>query len=585
MGRILGALVLAAVCLALAAPWSFAAATVVELDPQQQPQRLLQGGEAWLDPTGAATIEQVASGDARQWQPLGQKAIYPLARGKALWVRFTLRTEASPGGERWYIEVPYPAVDRVTLFSPAPATGRWTAASAGDLLPVADWAVPHRHPLLPLATRSGGTRTLYLRVENSHSFSAPLQFVTESHHSLGEQRMSLLLGFYFGLVGLTMTLAILSAATLRDRAFALYAVTVAALGLTQAAMTGIAGMHLWPNSAWWNDISLFVFPVLAAGCMAGFIASVVSLRERSQRVHNLVVGLALMSLPLTLALLLVAPGLRNALMLPYVGALIPLLLLVLVWAISRGDRYAGWVLAASVPVAVGAALPLARSAGWIAANFWTQHSMQLALALQLPVLLIMLMHRSQQRRDYSRRMQGLDRFDPATGLINDSVFRERLVRLIARSVRFKYRSAILLVDIVNLDQIRRDFDRRAAEELPLRVAGRLLSAAREIDSVARLAENRFGLLLEGPLKADEVAEAAPRIVARCLMPFKDRPLNWAPQVRVAQGLIPKDGNDPDHLISQLDALLSAASSDGKRAVFLVSKPNLPTPMPLTPSTF
>ena len=33
-------------------------------------------------------------------------------------------------------------------------------------------------------------------------------------------------------------------------------------------------------------------------------------------------------------------------------------------------------------------------------------------------------------------------------------------------------------------------------------------------------------------------EAAPRIVAHCLMPFKDRPLAWAARVRVAQALIP-----------------------------------------------
>ena len=42
------------------------------------------------------------------------------------------------------------------------------------------------------------------------------------------------------------------------------------------------------------------------------------------------------------------------------------------------------------------------------------------------------------------------------------------------------------------------------------------------------------LLLEGPLHADEVAEAGPRIVARCLMPFKGHPLEWSAQVRVAE---------------------------------------------------
>jgi len=246
-----------------------------------------------------------------------------------------------------------------------------------------------------------------------------------------------------------------------------------------------------------------------------------------------------------------------------------------VWATLRGDRYAPWVLAGSLPVAIGAAFPLARTAGLIPVSFWTMHGMQIGIAIELPILLVMLMIRSQQRREHARRIQGLDRIDPATGLINAHVFHERLVRLIARSQRLKIRSAILLVEIVNIDQIRRTFGDEATQELPLRVAGRLLSVARDIDSVARLSDYRFGVLLEGPLKADEVAEAGPRLVARCLMPFKSRPLEWTAQVRVAQGLIPMDGTDPNVLIGQLETLLASAGPDNKRAVLMLSKPAAP----------
>jgi GGDEF domain-containing protein len=555
-------------------------AAPVELDPERQPQRLLAGADTWIDASGGSPIEQVARDGSLPWQPLGEDTIYPLARGKALWVRFTLRTEANPVGERWYLEVPYPAVDSVTLFTPD-AAGRWNASSAGDQLPVTEWPVPHRHPLLPLATRSGGTRTLYVRIENSHTFSAPLQFITESHQSLSEQRIALLLGFYFGLVALTIALSALSAATLRDRAFGLYALMAAAMGMTQAGMTGISGMHLWPGMPWWNDVAQFIFPVLATGLMCGFIAAVISLKDRSRWLYAMLIGLGLLALPVVLALLAVDPSQRYRLMLPYVVAAIPALLSTLLWALSRGDRYAGWVLAATVPVAIGAAFPLARTAGLIPSSALTMHSMQFALAVQLPALLVMLLHRSQQRRDYTRRMQTLDRLDPATGLLNAAVFHERLGRLIARSVRLKYRSAILLVEITNLEEIRRDFDRNAAQELPLRVAGRLLTAGREIDSVARLSDHRFGLLLEGPLKAEEVAEAAPRVVARCLLPFENRPAGWEAKVRVAQGLIPKDGTDAEELMAKLEELLESAS-DNKREVFMLSKPNLPLAMPLTP---
>ena len=584
MRRSRGALLLAALFgLALLFASSFARATTpIVLDAQQQPQRLLRAGDAWLDTTGRMAITDVAGNTEFAWKPVTGSEIFPLARDKALWLRFTVRADAATPGDRWYLEVPHAAVDKVTLYTLL-ANGTWRGATAGDLLPVSQWPVPHRHPLLPLSVSLGGNQTYYVKVENSHSFSAPLQFVSESYQSLGEQQIALLLGIYFGLAALAFVMAVLSAISLKDLGFALYAATVLSMTMTQAALTGIGGLHLWGELPWWNDISPFVLPVVAGGCMLGFVAEVVSVRERWPLLHSVANGIALLAVPLVVGILMTDASTRFRLMLPYVVASMPIIIAILLWALRRGDRYAGWILAGNIPVAIGALFPVMRTAGMIPATFWTMHSMQFGLALELPILMVMLLHRSQQRRDFIRRVKGIDRIDPATGLLNAAVFQERLVRLIARSVRLKYRSAILLVDITNLDQIRRDFDRQAAQELPLRVAGRLLSAAREIDSVARLSDHRFGLLLEGPLKADEVAEAAPRVVARCLMPFRNRPLGWSAQVKVAQALIPMDGTDPDQLIGQLEALLASASQDSKRAVFNLSRPGTLPPRPLATS--
>lgn len=544
----------------------------LELDPDRQPVQLTLA-EAWLDATGEVSLDHVATAPALPWRPAVARTIYPLGTHKALWFRFTL--PQPPTGERWYLEIPYAAVDLVTLFEPA-EDGGFTSQRAGDTMRVAEWPVPHRHPLLPLAAGAGTQpRTYLLKVENSQSFSAPLQLVSESHLGRGEQRMALILGMYFGLAALTVVLAVVGAVTLRDAPYALCALTVGLMGLTQASLTGMAGLHLWPNFAWWNDVAPLVLPVLAVGTLVWFVAAVVSMRERSPNLHAVLAGTCLLGAAVAMGVMVIEPSLRISLMVPYLLCAAVVGIGSLLWAARRGDRFAAWLLLGSLPVAIGGALPLARSAGLIAVSFWTIHGMQIGLAIELPILLVMLMVRSQNRREHARRIQGLDRIDPATGLLNAQVFHERLVRLIRRSERLKIRSAVLLVDITNLEQIRHDFDRASAQELPLRVAGRLLSVARDIDSVARLSDHRFGLLLEGPLKADEVAEAGPRVVARCLMPFKNRPLEWSAQVRVAQGLIPMDGNDADQLIGQLEMLLVSAPPEGKRAVLMLARPAAP----------
>jgi len=560
---LLGVVVLLAA--AVAAPaW---ARTVLDLEPDRQPIELLDWGDAWIDTTGQARVDEVAADTEISWAPTRQGAIYPTTTGKILWIRFTI--PPAPDTERWYLEIPYSSVNRVTLYTPD-SIGHWMPQEAGDTLPVAEWPVPHRHPLLPVLVSAEEPRKYLLRVENPHSFSAPLSFVSESYLSHHEQRTSLILGIYFGLAGLAAAVGALSAVSLRDSAYGFYAASVALMGLSQAAMTGIGGLHLWPHAPRWNDLSPMVLPVVAVGSLLWFFSAVVSMPERSRKLHRVLTGMALLSLATAGGIALVEPSLRLRLMVPYIAIATTVSIGAMIWAARRGDRYALWLFAGSAPVIIGAMFPLARLSGLIPISFWTLHGMQVGIAIELPVLLVILMVRSQQRREHNRRIHGLDRIDPATGLINGAVFEERLARMMARSQRLKYQSAVLVVDIVNGEQVRRDFGVRSAEELPLRVAGRLLSAAREIDGVARLSEWRFGMLVEGPLTPEEAASAGPRVVARCLMPFKNKPIEWVAQVRVAQTLVPTERADMRQVVDRLCALLANVAPDSKRAVFTLT---------------
>lgn len=546
-----------------------AARTMLALDTLQQPLMLDDAGEAWVDTTGAMRIEDVAQDSRIRWHATSEHGMYRLDKGEALWIRFTV--PPTPTTERWYLEISYPGVDRVSLFV-QDAAGHWTARSAGDTVPVASWPLPHRHPLLPVALSPQEPRVHYLRVRHGTIFGAPMQFVSDNYIMRNEQGISLALGVYFGLVLLAVLLAWAGAFTLKDHVYHLYAISALLMALTQASITGLAGLHLWGELPWWNNMAPQVLPLFAVASLQLFLAELVSLHERSRLLYRLLVAGALLSVPLAIYLMITPDVMeRLRLIVAYLLAETVAGLAVVVWSAMRGDRYAPWLLVAAAPVAIGALFPLARAAGLIPIGFWTTHAMQLAIAAELPILLLLMVLRSQHRREHVRRIQGLDRIDPSTGLINAAVFQERLVRLIARSQRLKSRSAMLLVDLSNVDQIRRQFDADAARELTLRVAGRLLSVAREIDTVARLSEHRFGILLEGPLHADEVAEAAPRIVARCLMPFKGRPLEWSAHVRVAQALIPMDGTDPAQLIGGLEMLLASAPAESRRAVFMLSK--------------
>ena len=129
----------------------------------------------------------------------------------------------------------------------------------------------------------------------------------------------------------------------------------------------------------------------------------------------------------------------------------------------------------------------------------------------------------------------------------------------------------MLIDVINSDQVQRDFGRKAADELPLRVAERLLSTAREIDSAARLSDWRFGMLVEGPFSAEEAASLGPRIVARCLMPYKGLPPGWVAQLHVVYALVPHHRVSAQDLLRQLEERLATIPARSKRKVFMLGE--------------
>jgi two-component system, sensor histidine kinase LadS len=565
-------------CMGLLLSWGspVLARTVLDLDTRNQPVALADWGDYWIDPTGQLGPENVAADPTHAWQPTSAGTIYPLEAGNSAWVR--INVPPAPDGERWYLEVPHSGIDRASLYT-LDGAGRWNEQRAGDLTAVSSWPVPHRYPLLPIALSAEVPTQYLLRLESNHPIGMSLRFVSESVHSFTEQRVSLLLGIFFGLAGLAALLSAISAVSLRDPAYGWCAMLVSFLSLTAAAITGIGGLHLWPHWTQINTLSAWVLPLLTAATGPPFISAVTAMPERSATIHRTLIAGSVIGLMCAIAMIWVPPNARGALLIVPCLVLPSLGTLALLWAHRHGDRFAGWVALAYLPLLAAVGWSLSPVLGWIPVGFFTMHGLQIAIALHLPVLLIVLMLRSQHRRENSRRIQGLDRVDPATGLINMPVFVERLQRMMARSERLRQQSAVLMIDLVNAEQIQRDFGRKAANELPLRVAGRLLTIAREIDSAARLGERRFGLLVEGPFSAQDAAALGPRVIARCLMAYPGLHVECVAQVRIAYATVPYADADAHSLVSQLEVRLATAPTHTRRAVFMLHEGAIGSPPP------
>lgn len=559
-------LCVAILVMALSSP-ALQARAVLKLDPTQQPIDLSDAAEYWIDVGKSLEAVQVDASTTLGWRATPERGIYPLNPGQALWIRFTVPPNADP--ERWMLEIPYSALDRASLYT-KDRLGQFTEQRAGDLTAVDQWPTPHRYPLLMVAFNAEQPTQYLLRIENAQGFSAPLRLVSNRYVLHSEQLISMFLGVYFGIAAMGCMIGLIGLVWLRDRAYLYYAICSALVGLTLAAITGVAALHLWPNSPNWADRSLTVLGTLALVTFTLLNATVVSLAERSKSLNRLVWAITLAGLAMAVVLKETDSALRLKLFVPYLVLVITMVLSINLRAWRNGDRFGGWLLLAAAPFAVTWVISIARYMQWIPLSFATEQGGLASMVFQLPALLTVLILRSQQRRENRRRILGLDRIDPTTGLITQQVFEERLLRMSLRSERLRHQSVVVIIDIVNTEQTQRDFGRKAIDELLLRVASRLLSTIRDIDSAARLSETRFGMLVEGPVSPEEAATLGPRIIARCLMPFKGLPADCVAQARVAYALLPYKNAGGQSLISRLeDRLDTASSSDDKRAIFTV----------------
>ncbi|QJW85799.1 hypothetical protein HK414_12295 [Ramlibacter terrae] len=101
------------------------------------------------DPQGKLQLADVLR-EPERFRPVpgsGPSANFGLTRS-AIWLRVVVRTPATSAPE-WLLELAYPPLDHMTLFTPN-GLGGWDEQAAGDLLPFDSRPIAHRNHVLPV---------------------------------------------------------------------------------------------------------------------------------------------------------------------------------------------------------------------------------------------------------------------------------------------------------------------------------------------------------------------------------------------------------------------------------------------------
>lgn len=173
-----------------------------------------------------------------------------------------------------------------------------------------------------------------------------------------------------------------------------------------------------------------------------------------------------------------------------------------------------------------------------------------------PTLLERTIRYAMQQRKVVHNLDEAALRDDTTGLITPILFRDRLARALAAAKRHQTMAALVLIDLGHDDA-----STTMQEQHLIDQAKRLTDQLRETDTVARLANDRLGLILEGLRGADDAALVTQKILDNWTAPkgLEDNNLNARPFAGIA--LYPEDCGDISALLRQAEAAMRRAKTN------------------------
>lgn len=519
----------------------------------------------WVDTGAARTIDQIeAAGDTLPWRLREPGQQYRID-GKALWLQFQV---AARGPGHWYVQVASSGLDRAQLFYRNGA-GHWVVQEAGDSKPVSQWALPGRVPTFELSSPATGEPVRYwLRIEHERvDFAAPVTLYGQGALMALREGEQLLMGAYFGLAALIILVAAANAFAYRDRNFAVYAVYVLTLSVGQVAYLGVGAQHLWDHWLKWNELATFVLPSLSAAAALWFVQGVTEPARFSRGLNLAVWGVIAAVLSAVALDTFLASRASFALVmgLMVVSMVMVAVLIGMVWT-QGDDREVRLIALGFLPVLVMAAFPVARSFNLIPNSALTRYGVSIGAAMEMPILFYALSRRGQRRREGHQRAAALPRTDALTGLADTRSLLQRMDTALARSRGQKHGCAAMAVRIANFAAIRSEYGASTGERALVVAASHLRRAIADIDLAARVGEQEFALLLEGPTTAEVAMDRAQKMVASGLRHSDALPPNVVLKFNIAVAMMPERDLDAQASLRWLQDSVNAMRPDTRKLI-------------------
>ncbi|MGC4097485.1 MAG: GGDEF domain-containing response regulator [Nitrospira sp.] len=167
-----------------------------------------------------------------------------------------------------------------------------------------------------------------------------------------------------------------------------------------------------------------------------------------------------------------------------------------------------------------------------------------------------------ERKRAEERLTYLAQYDQLTGLVNRTLFRDRLIQAMARSKRVQQLLGLMLLDLDHFKPVNDTMGHNAGDQLLKTVAERLQECVREVDTVARMGGDEFTIILEGLTCEEDITPVAQRITKFLAEPFRIGEHTAMIGVSIGITIYPTDDHEVDELLKHADTAMYRAKQQG-----------------------
>ena len=156
-------------------------------------------------------------------------------------------------------------------------------------------------------------------------------------------------------------------------------------------------------------------------------------------------------------------------------------------------------------------------------------------------------------------------YDRVTGLPNRYLFEDRLRHATAQAERHDRPLAVLFVDVDRFKEVNDTLGHRMGDRLLKRIAARISSTVRRVDTAARIGGDEFAIILESLERVEDASLVAQKVLEALAEPFILRNHRIDITASIGISLFLFDGTDAESLLDHADRAMFRAKRAGGNA--------------------